>query len=305
MLLHGPPKVWETFGRPIEEAIARAVPDATVSRDAPPEAADWVVLGDVSEVTDFAVFRSARAILCLWAGVEEVLAQDPPQPVARMVDPGLTQGMVEWVVGHVMRHHLDLDRWIGADRPGWNHPPPPLAFRRRVGVLGLGALGGAAATALAGLGFDVAGWARGAKSIPGVRALTGEAGLRAVLGRSEILVLLVPHTSETEGLMGAANLARMPEGSVLLNPGRGALVDEDALLQALARGRPGHATLDTFRTEPLPEGHPFWSHPKVTVTPHIASATRPDTAAEVIAENVRRGEAGEPLLHLVDRARGY
>ncbi|MGR3541510.1 MAG: NAD(P)-dependent oxidoreductase [Hasllibacter sp.] len=305
VLFTGPDKAWDTFGPAIAAAVPRAVPGATVTRDADPADADWVVLGDVSEATDFAAFRRARAILCLWAGVEDVLAQDPPQPVARMVDPGLTQGMVEWVAGHVLRHHLNLDQWIAGPHPGWHRPPPPLAGDRKVGVLGLGALGGACAAALAGLGFDVAGWSRAPKDIPGVQSMTGEAGLRAVLGRSEILVLLTPHTAATEGLMDAANLARMPEGSVLLNPGRGALVDEGALLAALDRGRPAHATLDTFRTEPLPEGHPFWTHPRVTVTPHIASATRAATAAEVIAENVRRGEAGEPLLHLVDRARGY
>ena len=305
VLFTGPDKAWEAFGPAIGAALARSVPGATLTRDAPAETADWVILGDVGEAIDFAAFGRAKAILCLWAGVEEVLAQDPPQPVARMVDPGLTQGMVEWVTGHVLRHHLDLDQWIAGPHPGWHRPPPKLASDRKVGVLGLGALGGACAGALAGLGFDVAGWARSPKDIPGVRALAGEGGLRAVLGRSEILILLTPHTPETENLLDAANLARMPEGSVLLNPGRGALVDEDALLDALARGRPARATLDTFRTEPLPEGHPFWSHPEVTVTPHIASATRPETAAEVVAENVRRGEAGEPLLHLVNRARGY
>lgn len=305
VLFTGPDAAWATFGAPIRDALARTVPAASLSRNVRPEEADWVVLGDVAEDLDFESFRNARAILCLWAGVEAVLARDPPQPVARMVDPGLTQGMLEWVVGHVMRRHLDLDQWLSPDHPGWHRPPPPLASRRKVGVLGLGVLGGACAAALAGLGFDVVGWARSSKDIPGVKSLTGEAGLRAVLGRSQILVLLTPLTPETENLMDARNLARMPEGSSLLNPGRGALLDEDALLDALARGRPGHATLDTFRTEPLPQDHPFWRHPRITVTPHIASATRAETAAEVIAENVRRGETGEPLLHLVDRARGY
>ena len=133
----------------------------------------------------------------------------------------------------------------------------------------------------------------------------GADGLRTVLGRSEILVLLTPHTAETENLIDADRLSLLPRGAVMLNPARGALIDDDALLAALDDGRIGHATLDAFRTEPLPPDHPFWSHPKVTVTPHIASATRPETATRVIAENVRRGEAGEPFLHLVDRSAGY
>jgi glyoxylate/hydroxypyruvate reductase A len=119
------------------------------------------------------------------------------------------------------------------------------------------------------------------------------------------VVLLLPNTPETENVMDARTLALLAPGAVLINPGRGTLIDDGALLAALDSGPIGHATLDVFRQEPLPPEHPFWAHPKVTVTPHIASETRPETAAEVIAENVRRGEAGEPFLHLVDRDRGY
>jgi glyoxylate/hydroxypyruvate reductase A len=118
-------------------------------------------------------------------------------------------------------------------------------------------------------------------------------------------VTLLPLTPETENLLDAARLALPARGAALINPGRGPLIDDDALLAALDTGRIGHATLDVFRTEPLPRDHPYWAHPRVTVTPHVASATRPATAAQVIVENIRRAEAGEPLLHLVDRARGY
>ncbi len=126
-----------------------------------------------------------------------------------------------------------------------------------------------------------------------------------MLATSEILVLLLPLTPATRNVIDARALALMPEGAVIVNPGRGALIDDEALLASLDAGHTGHATLDVFRTEPLPPDHPFWGHPRVTVTPHIAAETRPASAARVIAENIRRGEAGEPFLHLVDRNTGY
>ena len=126
-----------------------------------------------------------------------------------------------------------------------------------------------------------------------------------MLSRAEILVLLLPLTAATENILSTETLALLPKGATLINPGRGALIDDAALLAALDSGQIGQATLDVFRTEPLPADHPYWHHPKVTVTPHIASATRPESAAEAIAENIRRSEAGETLLHLVDRSAGY
>ncbi len=187
----------------------------------------------------------------------------------------------------------------------WREKAPPLARHRRVGMLGLGELGSACARALAALNFDVAGWSRREKVLPGIATHHGADGLDAVLARSDILVLLVPLTADTEGLMSAKRIARLPKGAVIVNPGRGPLIDDDALIAALDAGHLSHATLDVFRVEPLPPSHPFWAHPRVTVTPHIASTTRPETAAGVIAENIRRGEAGEPFLHRVDRGAGY
>ena len=300
------PSTWADYEAPLGRALAEAVPSARLVRDAPPEAVDYVVLSPSGPIRDFAPYVRAKAVLNLWAGVEEALAiPGLTQPLARMVDPGLTRGMVEWVAGHVLRHHLGTDAHVVNPERAWRPEPPPLASDRRVGVLGLGELGAACARALASLGFDVAGWSRTAKSVEGVETHRGEEGLAGVLTRCEIVVLLVPLTAETEGLMDARRLALLSTGAVLLNPGRGALIDDGALLAALDGGRLGHATLDVFREEPLPADHPFWAHPRVTVTPHIASATRPETASLAIAENVRRGEAGEPLLHLVDRERGY
>jgi glyoxylate/hydroxypyruvate reductase A len=218
-----------------------------------------------------------------------------------MVEPGLTQGMVEWVAGHVLRHHLVTDAHVVNPDRRWDPVPPPLARDRTVAVLGLGELGAACASALSALGFTVLGWSRRERRIPDVAWHGGEDGLRDVLGRAEIVVLLVPLTRSTRDMLDARRIGWMRSGAVLLNPGRGALVVDEALLDALDTGRLAHATLDTFRAEPLPGDHPFWAHPRVTVTPHIASATRPETASRTVAENLRRLQAGEPLLHLVDR----
>jgi glyoxylate/hydroxypyruvate reductase A len=248
-----------------------------------------------------------KAVLSLWAGVEDIVG-DPTLsvPLCRMVDEGLTRGMAEWVTGHVLRYHLGTDAHVlGQDGVWRNGAIPPLASDRTVGILGLGELGRAVAVMLHGIGFDLRGWSRREKAVPGIVGLSGEDGLEAVLEASEILVTLLPATRATEGLLDARRLGMLPEGARLINPGRGSLIDDDALLAALDSGRLGHATLDVFREEPLPPEHPFWAHPKVTVTPHVASETRPETAAEAIARNVRRGEEGEPFLNVVDRTAGY
>ena len=268
---------------------------------------DYLIYRPGGPVADFSPFTRLKAVLSLWAGVEGIVG-DPTLtvPLCRMVDDGLTRGMTEWVAGHVLRHHLGIDAHLAGQDGVWrNGVVPPLASDRTVGLLGLGELGRAVAAALAGLGFDVRGWSRRARAVPGVASFAGEAGLEAVLRASDILVTLLPATPATENLLDARRLALLPEGARLINPGRGSLIDDEALLAALDAGRLAHATLDVFREEPLPPGHPFWAHPRVTVTPHVASETRPETAAEAIARNIRRGEDGEPFLHVVDRAAGY
>ena len=245
-------------------------------------------------------------VLNLWAGVENVVHNETlTVPLARMVDHGLTRGMVEWVTAHVLRHHLGMDAHINGQDGQWRTAVPPLAQERPVTILGMGALGQVCATTLTTLGFRVTGWSRSAKTVPQVTTLHGPEGLKTALNNAQILVLLLPDTPVTTDMLNADTLAELPHGAVVINPGRGPLIDDTALLSALDSGQVGHATLDVFRTEPLPKDHPYWAHPKVTVTPHIASATREGTASEVIAENIRRGEAGEPFLHLVDRTLGY
>ncbi|MGI9393456.1 MAG: 2-hydroxyacid dehydrogenase, partial [Boseongicola sp.] len=240
------------------------------------------------------------------AGVEAIVGNETlTMPLARMVDYGLTEGMVEWCVGHTLRHHLGMDQDICRHDAKWQTHVPPLARNRHVSVLGLGELGRAVAVALERLNFQVTGWSRTPKAIKKVRCLSGDDGLKESLRQAEIVILLLPKTSETENLINAERLSLLPKGAVIINPGRGHLIEDDVLLLALDAKRVSHATLDVFRIEPLPSDHPFWAHPQVTVTPHIASDTRPESAAEVVAENIRRGEADEPFLHLVDRAAGY
>lgn len=308
LLFSAPASDWPQWRPHLERACAeRGLAVEIADRADRPESFDYVAYNPGGGLTDFAPFTGLKAVLSLWAGVESIVGNPTIRaPLCRMVDPGLRLGMVDWVTGHVLRHHLGLDAHVLGQDGVWRHDViPPLARERRVGVLGLGELGLACAQALAGLGFDVAGWSRRPRDAPGIRTFAGADGLDALLARSGILVLLLPATPATENLLDARALARLPRGAVVVNPGRGALIDDAALIAALDAGQVGHATLDVFRTEPLPPGHPFWVHPRVTVTPHIASETRPATAAEAIAENIRRGESGLPFLHEVDRAQGY
>ncbi len=297
---------WSVYEGPLTRALTKAGVDFDLRTDFAPEQVDYIVYAPNSDVQDFTPYTRLKAVLNLWAGVEDVAPNTTlTVPLARMVDHGLSRGMTEWVTGHVLRHHLGMDAHILGQDGVWRKDIPPLARDRPISILGLGTLGQDAATALTILGFPVTGWSRSEKSIDGVTCLHGDVGLRQTLSGAEIVVLLLPDTPATRDILNAETLALLPRGAVIINPGRGPLIDDDALLAALDSGQVGHATLDVFRTEPLPANDPYWAHPKVTVTPHIASETRSETAAEVIAENIRRGESQEPFLHLVDRSLGY
>lgn len=297
---------WAEYEAPLRDAIAATGVTAHIDTQMAPEVVDYIVYAPNSEVQDFTPFTRAKAVLNLWAGVEAIVGNPTLHiPLCRMVDPALTQGMVEWVTGHILRLHLGMDAHISAAPGSWAPKAPPLAFDTRVTVLGLGALGAACARALSAFGFDVAGWSRTAKEIDGVTCLSGPQGLEAALKRADYCVLLLPKTPQTENTLNAETLALMPRGACILNPGRGPLIDDDALLAALQSGQIGHATLDTFRVEPLPKNHPFWSQPNVTVTPHVASETRAAYSCKTVAENIRRGEVGADFLHQVDKTAGY
>lgn len=297
---------WDDYRDPLREAFAEAGLDVNLATDHAPEDVRYIVYSPGADVTDFTPYINLKAVLNLWAGVESIVGNPTLKvPLTRMVDPGMKQGMTDYVVAHVMRHLLDLDVHIKNQDGVWRQAPPPMASERRVGILGLGELGRAVGQALAGLGFAVSGWSRTPQTVDSIDTVHGPEGFASVVESADFLVLLLPHTSQTEKIMKADVFRRMKKGSVLINPGRGPLIDDDALLAALDAGPLAHATLDVFREEPLPKTHAFWSHPKVTVTPHIAAYTRPSTSARVIAENIRRGEAGEPFLHQVDLTAGY
>lgn len=305
LLFVGTDDDWATFGPSLMDALSAIDIPFDLGRDHDAAQTDYIIMAGSRIIDDFSPFTRCKALLRLWAGVEDIVRNDTiKMPIARMVGGGLDAGMVEWVTAHVLRHHIGMDAHIHGQDGIWRDGvTPPLASARPVTILGLGALGTACAQALSALGFPVTGWSRSPKHIDGVHCLSGP--ISNALKDAQIAVLLMPLTSNTKHVIDADALDHMAKGAFLLNPGRGPLIKDEDLLAALDSGQIAHATLDTFRIEPLPADHPYWSHPNVTVTPHIASATRPDMAAAVIAENVRRGETGAPFLHLVDRAQGY
>ena len=306
ILFAAPSDRWTDYKEPLHQAFSMVGLDVNVATDIPPDQVDYIVYAPNGPVTDFGPFTRLKAVLSLWAGVERIVPNTTLKvPLTRMVDFGLRQGMMEWVTGHVLRYHLGMDAHINAAPGVWNPVAPPLSRDRRVTILGLGALGMACASTLSQLGFDVAGWSRTARSLPDIQTWHAGQGLIEALARSDILVLLLPDTPHTVNTLNAKTLALLPKGARIINPGRGPLIDDDALIDALNSGHIAHATLDVFRTEPLPSDHPYWAHPNVTVTPHIASETRPDSSSQVIAENVRRNETGAEMIHLVDLQRGY
>lgn len=242
------------------------------------------------------------------AGVDQFnfAALPPGLPVVRMVEPGIVQGMVEYVTHAVLDLHRDMPAYRRAQQERrWQAIPVRPASDRRVGVLGLGSLGQAVLEKLVAFGFDCAGWSRSQHTVPGVVCHAGAGGLDAFLARTDILVCLLPLTDATRQLLSAALFARLPKGASLVHVGRGPQLVAADLLRALDEGQLAEAVLDVTDPEPLPAEHALWSHPRVRVTPHIASMTQPQTAARVAIDNVRRFERGEPLLGLVDRQRGY
>lgn len=248
-------------------------------------------------------------IQSLWAGVDGLMADAtvPAQvPLARLVDPALTAMMVESVLLHVLSLHRQMPayRAFQANRT-WQALGQKPAADRKVGVLGLGVLGQAACVALAGLGFVVSGWSRSPRQVAGVRCRHGDAGLAALLATSEILVNLLPLTPDTQEILCAHTVSQLPHGASLINLARGRHLVEADLVAALETGKLDHAVLDVLAVEPAPPDHPFWTHPRITLTPHVAAATEPASAASIAAQAVRDLRAGRPIRNLVDRGQAY
>jgi glyoxylate/hydroxypyruvate reductase A len=297
---------WTNYSGALRDAFAEAGLEVDLVTEAAPEAVDYIVYAPTSKLQDFSPYKKTKAVLSLWAGVEKIVTNNTlTMPLVRMVDPGMTQSMTEWVTGHVMRYHLGMDAHIVNPGRAWVWHSNPLAQERTVCILGLGELGSDVARSLRSLNFNVTGWSRSPKTLNDVQTYHGPDGLTDALSTADILVLLLPDTAETENTLNTETLAALPKGARILNPGRGPLIDDAALIAALDSGHVAHATLDVFRVEPLPDDHPFWRHPNITVTPHIAAATRPLTASKEIARNIQCGEAGEAFFNIVDRARGY
>ena len=249
-----------------------------------------------------------KAVFSLAAGIDAMLRDPtlPAVPLCRMVDPSLTTTMSEYVLTSVLRYHRQFDLFALQQQAGeWRLDLPIPPEERQVGIMGLGVLGQDAAALLVRQGFTVHGWSRTRKRLEGVICHAGDDELARFLHHLDILVCLLPLTAATENILDRSLFARLKRGARLVNVARGRHLVEADLLAALDDGHLAHATLDVFREEPLPGGHPFWNHPRITVTPHAASYSLPESGAEIVAENIRRLRAGQPLEHVVDRQRGY
>lgn len=291
------------------DAFARALPDIRLH-----------VWPDTPDVVDFAIVwrppddvftrvRVRRAIFNLGAGVDGLLAVPTlPRniPIVRLEDAGMAVQMAEYVTLAVLRAYREQDAYAAQQRERrWQQRQrlPKAAFG--IGVLGFGVLGQAVASALGTFDFPLYGWSRSPRTAPGVTMYTGENGLREMLACSRVLVVLLPSTPDTRGLLDRTMLGLLPAGAHLVNVARGALVVEDDLVDLLDDGHLASATLDVFESEPLPSGHRFWHHPKIVLTPHVSAATLVDEGAAQVAAKLRAMARDEPVTGVVNPQRGY
>ena len=247
--------------------------------------------------------HNLEVIFSVGAGIDHLLScttLPADVPVVRMVEPVLTAGMVEYVIYNVIRFHRRMHEYDVQQRQAqWQVLPQVTAGDVTIGIMGLGILGEAVAAVLTKMNYRVTGWSRSRKSLPGVRSYVGEPELLEFLSDAQILVMLLPLDETTQHILNKGTLAQLPSGACVINAGRGGLIHENDLLNALDKGHISGAALDVFETEPLPQAHLFWRHPNVTVTPHAASLTNPVTAVQSVAENIRRHQNGKRLKHTV------
>lgn len=253
-------------------------------------------------------FPNIKALFSSGAGVDQLQWAQVPQhiQIVRMVEPGIVEGVVEYVMMSVLMLHRHMHAyWRQQASAVWRSIPADPAANCHVGVMGLGVLGQAVLERLGVFGYERSGWSRTSKRIPDVATFAGDDELETFVARCDILICLLPLTDETRGVLGPRVFGALRPGASLINAGRGAHLDATALLAALDRGHLSHAILDVTEPEPLPASHPFWSHPRISLTPHIAGSTRPESAAHVLLANIRRHQRGEPLHDVIDRAKGY
>ncbi|WP_375458284.1 2-hydroxyacid dehydrogenase [uncultured Enterovirga sp.] len=278
----------------------------------------WPDIGDPAAVRYLAAwhpperpgetFPNLEIAFSVGAGVDhfDAATLPPHVPLVRMVEPGLVDAMVEYVTLAVLALHRDLVAYVDQQRREvWKEIVIRPARERRVGILGLGQLGQPAALRLRELGFRVSGWSRSGATLDGVEGFAGAESLPAFLGAVDILVCLLPLTESTRGILDRTLFARLPAGASLVNVGRGGHLVAADLVEALDSGHLSAAILDVAEPEPPPAGHPFWRHPKILLTPHVASTSRVEDAVDFVLDTIRRHRDGRPLLGLVDRARGY
>jgi glyoxylate/hydroxypyruvate reductase A len=289
-------------------AFREALPNAAVeawSPAAPP--ADYLIVWMPSQDV-FEGQTSLKAIFNLGAGIDALRTLDLPAgvPLVRITDAGMAVRMAEYVLHAIGRHYRqfeDYERDIAAGV--WQVRPARPRAECPVGVMGLGALGARVARAIAQFDFPVAGWSRSPRTVPGVECFSGAEGLGPFLGRTSILVCLLPLTPETDGILNRATLSQLRRGGYLINVARGAHLVDDDLLALVDSGQLSGATLDVFRTEPLPLDHPFWRHPAIRITPHVSARTLRDESVAQVARRILALDRGEAIEGVVDRTRGY
>ena len=300
----------EERGRAWREVFARELPEADF-RCSPDE-------GDLADVRQLVAWTippglidrlpNLEVLFSIGAGIDQLDVGAIPQGVriVRMIEPGITGTIAEYVAMAVLALHRDLPLYLAQQRAGsWEPQHTLLARERAVGVMGLGELGLAALSALRGFDFQLSGWSRSARNVPGVKCYAGVGELDAFLAACDILVCMLPLTAETRGVLNRDLFARLPRGARLVNVGRGGHLVQEDLLEALESGQIAAAVLDVTDPEPLPADHPLRYHPAVIVTPHVAGVTRHETAVHALLDNMRRLARGMPLEGEVDRSRGY
>lgn len=293
----------------LDAPLRAALPDARFSHWPDPAAREAeIAVCWAPPAGALAAMPRLKLIHSIGAGVDKIMADPalPPLPICRVVDPKLAAAMAEFILWGTLYFHRRFDEVLANAASGrWLRLEQTAAADKRVGILGLGAMGEEAARLVATAGYKVSGWSRGPKTVPSVEVHAGDGALDRFLAETDILACLLPLTPATDRILDAARLGRLPKGAAVILVSRGQHLVVDDLVGLIRSGHLRGAILDVFDTEPLAPNDPLWREPGILVTPHMAGLAKPRVIAQQIAANIRRLEAGEPLLNLADQARGY